>query len=81
MAQIKNYFNRWGKVRIIRTILAIILFIAYYYNRETLFLIVGIILSAQAIFNMKCPGGSCSTENKDIDKPTMEFKKYEPKKQ
>ena len=81
MGQIKNYFKNWGAARIIRIVLAIFLGIAFYYNHETLFLFVGIILTLQAVFNISCPGGSCNTSYTKQDKPVIKIDKYEPKKQ
>lgn len=80
MEQIKNYFRGWGISRIIRIVLAVSLGIAYYYNRETLFLFAGIVLALQAVFNVTCPGGSCSTTYSKKDKPVIETGKYEPDK-
>ena len=79
MKQNKNYFKDWGTGRIVRLILAVVLGITFYYDREYLFLFAGIILLVQAAFNISCPGGSCGTTYKSKDKPTMEFEKYEPK--
>lgn len=81
MKQIKDYFKAWNIARIIRIILAGTLFTAYYYNRESLFLFAEIVLSIQAVFNISCPGGSCSTGVDKNSKPIINFKKYEPKKQ
>jgi len=81
MEQIKNYFKDWGVTRIIRLVLAGALFIAYYYNRENFFLFVGIMLTAQAVFNISCPGGSCETSYKGEKKTDIEFKKFEPNKE
>jgi len=80
MEQIKNYFKNWGLSRIIRIVLAVSLGIAYYYNRETLFLFAGIVLALQAVFNITCPGGSCSTNYSKENKPVIKTEKYEPDK-
>ena len=80
MNRIKNYLSTWDVARFIRLGLAVALIIAFYYDRETLFLFAGIILAAQAVFNISCPGGSCGTKLSGEDKPVMKFKKYEPKK-
>ena len=80
MEPIKNYFKSWGLTRIIRLVLAVALGISYYYNRENIFLFFGIILTAQAIFNITCPGGSCETSNKSTKTTEINFEKYEPKK-
>jgi hypothetical protein len=80
MKQIKDYFKAWDIARIIRIVLAGALLIAYYYNRESLFLFAGIVLSVQAVFNISCPGGSCSTGVDKNTKPIVDVKKYEPEK-
>ena len=78
MERIKNYFKKWGTARIIRGILAVSLGIAFYYNRETLFLFAAIVLTFQAVFNISCPGGSCGTNYNESEKPTIKVDKYEP---
>jgi len=80
MKRIKDYFKGWKIARIIRLILAGALGIAYYYDRENLFLFVGIMLTAQAVFNISCPGGSCSTNYRSEEKAILKVKKYEPNK-
>ena len=80
MEKFKNYFKKWSIVRIIRAVLAGALLISFYYYREFFLLFIGIMLGAQAIFNISCPGGSCETTFKSEEKPKMEFEKYEPKK-
>ena len=80
MKQIKDYFKSWDVARIIRIALGVALFIAYYYNRETLFLFAGVVLSVQAVFNISCPGGSCSTGVDKNTKPIVDVKKHEPEK-
>jgi hypothetical protein len=79
MKQIKNYFKNWDSARIIRVVLAVSLGIAYYFNRETLFIFAAVVLSIQAIFNLSCPGGSCGTNYSKTEKPTIKIDKYEPK--
>ncbi|MFT3754237.1 MAG: hypothetical protein QM800_15635 [Paludibacter sp.] len=80
MKLLKNYFNAWNTSRIIRAILAASLFAAYYFDKETLFLFAGIILGLQAIFNISCPGGSCTTVSDKNAKPLIHVEKYEPNK-
>ena len=80
MKQIKNYFRSWGTTRIIRIVLAGLLGIAYYYNRETIYLFGGIILTIQAVFNITCPGGSCQTNDSKENKIIIKTEKYEPSK-
>lgn len=80
MEQIKNYFKNWGITRIIRLVLSVVLGVVFYYNHESLFLFVGIILAVQAVFNISCPGGSCETSNKTSKTTEINFEKYDPKK-
>jgi len=80
MKQIRNYFKDWGTTRIIRIILAVLLGIAYYYNRETIYLFGGIILTIQATFNITCPGGSCQTNYRKKTEIIVKTEKYEPYK-
>lgn len=81
MKLIKKYFFEWNIVRTIRIVLAIFLGISYYYNRELIYLFGALVLSAQAIFNISCPGGSCSTNYNKTSGPVIKTEKYEPKKQ
>jgi hypothetical protein len=80
MNQIKEIFNSWNTARIIRLVLACLLGAAYFSNKEPLYLFGGIILAVQAIFNISCPGGSCSTNYSKSEKPLIKTEKYEPKK-
>lgn len=80
MEQIKNYFKYWGATRFIRLVLSLALGIAFYYNREALYLFAGVILALLAVFNISCPGGSCSTTDSKADKPVIKTEKYEPTK-
>ena len=80
MEQIKNYFKGLGFTRIFRIVLAGVLGIAYYYNRESFYLFGAIILSLQAVFNITCPGGSCETPIHKDDKAIIKTEKYEPTK-
>jgi len=54
MERIKNYFRGWGISRIFRIVLAGAFGISYYYTRENIYLIVGIMFAIQAIFNLTC---------------------------
>ena len=81
MKLIKEYLSDWNIARIIRIVLAIFLGISYYYNRESIYLFGALVLSFQAIFNISCPGGSCSTNYAKTDSPVIKTEKYEPKKQ
>ena len=78
MEQIKNYFKAWGPTRIFRIVLAVVLGIAYYNNRESIYLFGAIILGSQAVFNITCPGGSCQTPIRKDDKAIIKTEKYDP---
>ena len=78
MKQIRDYFKNWGTSRIIRIVLAVLSGIAYFYNRETIYLFGGIILTVQAAFNITCPGGSCQTNNRKESEIIVKTEKYEP---
>ena len=80
MEQIKNQLKSWGPTRIFRLVLAGVLGIAYYYNRESIYLFGAIILGSQAVFNITCPGGSCETPNRKDVKAIVKTEKYEPTK-
>ena len=80
MKQIKNYFGNWGTSRIIRIVLAVLAGIAYYYDRETIYLFGAFILTIQAVFNITCPGGSCQTNMRKESKIIVKTEKYEPYK-
>ena len=80
MELIKNYFKGWRPTRIFRIVLAGVLGIAYYYNRESIYLFGAIILGSQAVFNITCPGGSCQTPIRKDDKAIIKTEKYEPTK-
>ena len=80
MKQIRNYFKSWGTSRIIRLVLAGLLGIAYFYNRETLYLFGTIVLTIQAVFNITCPGGSCGINISPDNKTIVKTEKYIPDK-
>lgn len=82
MEKIKNYFRAWDLGRIIRLVIGISLGIGYLSVGEQIYLLGGILFTAQAVFNMSCPGGTCATPaKKDENKTVMKFEKYEPNKQ
>ena len=79
MKQIKKLFKNWDASRVLKAILSGALLISYYYNRENFFLFFGLMLGVQAVFNIGCPGGSCSTSIGKDSKPIVKTEKYEPK--
>ena len=79
MEQIKNYFKSWNFTRLFQIVMAGSLFVSYLNNHESMYLVLGIVLSLQAIFNIGCLGGSCSTVTKTTDEPKIKTTKYEPK--
>lgn len=76
----KNYIAGWNFTRILRLVLAVALFGAFFSTKEQLYAVVGSFLGMQAILNMSCPGGNCATTAKPIQKQVMKFKKLELKK-
>jgi hypothetical protein len=76
----KNYIAQWNFTRLLRLLLAIALFGAFFSTKEQLYAVVGSFLGMQAILNMSCPGGNCETTPKPTQKQVMKFKKLELKK-
>jgi hypothetical protein len=80
MEAIKKYLAGWDLSRIIRLVLGVAMGIGYLSTKESLYLIGGLILTGQAVFNISCPGGACTTPMaKDDKKPVMTFEKLETK--
>ena len=79
MKTIRKYFKDWNVVRIIRLVLSLLLLGAYFNDRQPVFLMVSALLGMQAVLNISCPGGACSTTTKPTQKQVMNIKKYEPK--
>lgn len=77
---VKNYFAGWNFTRILRLVLAVALFGAFFSTKEQLYAVVGSFLGMQAILNLSCPGGNCETPAKTTQKQVMKFKKLELKK-
>ena len=80
MERIKKYMSGWDLSRIIRMVLAVILSIGYFSTKENIYLMGAIILGAQAIFNISCPGGSCSSPTNKEQEPIVKVKEYKPEK-
>lgn len=72
--------HNWSLSRILKGLVGISALISYFISHDDVYLLIGSVLSAQAIFNITCPGGACSTNNKHTDKPLVKIKKYEPNK-
>ena len=79
MKQIKKLFKNWDASRIFKMVLSAALLISYYYNRENFFLFMAIMFGIQAVFNIGCPGGSCSTSIDKNSKTIVKTEKYEAK--
>ncbi|MEI6752832.1 MAG: hypothetical protein WCK78_06665 [Paludibacter sp.] len=79
MKQIKAYLKDWNYIRILKLVLGLSILISYHYNNENLFLMIGTVLSIQAIFNLSCPGGSCNVSTDKDTKQIVKTEKYEPK--
>jgi hypothetical protein len=61
MNSFKKWFSEWDFARIVRTILTIVLTIAYFSTKEEMYLVGAIFLGVQAIFNIGCAGNACQT--------------------
>lgn len=81
MERIKKYFSSWDATRIFKLVFALVLSVIYFFTRENMYLFGGIMFLVQAVFNIGCPGGSCSTNVPKSNQPTVKVDKYEPKKQ
>ncbi|NDP22881.1 MAG: hypothetical protein GZ091_17655 [Paludibacter sp.] len=79
MEQIKKLFQNWDVSRVIRLVLAIAFGVGYLVSKESIYMFAAIFLGAQAVFNISCPGGSCSTTPVNEEKPIVKVEKYEPK--
>jgi hypothetical protein len=80
METIKRYFSAWDLSRIIRIVLGIAMGIGYLSTKENIYLVGAIVFTLQAVLNMGCFGGACSTNLPEPkDKPAMKIDKYEPK--
>ncbi len=81
METIKKYFTAWDFSRIIKLVIGLALLTGYFSTKESMYLIGAIFFSTQAVLNIGCPGGSCTTNvPKDDEKQVMKFDKYEPNK-
>lgn len=80
MERIKKYLSAWDVTRVVRLVLAGALAVGYFYNKETIYLMGASILGLQAILNISCPGGSCSTSTSKTSDPVIKVEKYDPKK-
>ncbi len=80
MDWVKNYITGWSFTRILRLVLAIALFGAFFSTKEQLYAVIGSFLGMQALLNLSCPGGNCETTVKPTQKQVMKFKKLELKK-
>lgn len=79
MERIKKYFSEWDATRIFKLVLGGAMALGYVSTKESIYLFGGIMFLTQAVFNIGCPGGSCSTSVPKSDKPIIKTDKYEPK--
>lgn len=80
MERIKKHFTDWNTGRVIRLVFAIALAAGYISTKEGIYLLGAVIFGLQVVFNMSCPGGSCSTTATGNKEPAIKVKKYEPGK-
>ncbi len=76
----KTYIAGWNFTRLLRLLLAMALFGAFFSTKEQLYAVAGSFLGMQALLNLSCPGGSCAPAAKPTQKQVMKFKKLELKK-
>ncbi|OIP84798.1 MAG: hypothetical protein AUK44_01465 [Porphyromonadaceae bacterium CG2_30_38_12] len=80
--QIKKYFSIWDFARIVKLILGGGLLVAYFSTKESMYLVGSLFFSAQAVFNIGCPGGSCAAPtSKSSQKKIMNIESYQPSKE
>ena len=79
MEQIKKYFKSWTFPRLFQIILGGFMFASYLNNHESMYLVLGIVLCIQAVFNLGCFGGNCSVAPKSNEEPKIKTTKYESK--
>lgn len=79
MNKIKMYFLKWDFSRYFRLAMAMLMFVGYFSTSEKLYVVAGLFLMAQAIFNFGCMGGACSAPvAKSSEKQVMKFEEYKP---
>ncbi len=79
MNSIKKYFSQWDFTRYFKLGLGVVMIIGYFSTNENLYLIGAVFLSIQAILNIGCVGGACSTRvPQNEEKTGMKFEKYNP---
>lgn len=81
MERIKKYVTEWDVIRIFKLVFGGAMVMGYYSTKESIYLFGAIMFLTQAVFNIGCAGGSCSTNVKKPDQPIIKVDKYEPKKQ
>ncbi len=78
---IKKYLTAWDFARIVKLVFGGLLIIGYFSTSDNMYLFGSLFFMVQAIFNIGCPGGSCSTNApRNNDQQVMKFDKYEPNK-
>jgi hypothetical protein len=82
MEIIKKYFKAWDLSRIVRMGIGVSLMLGYFSTKESIYIMGGLIFMVQAVLNIGCPGGTCTTNTPaEKDKQVMKFDKYEPNKE
>jgi len=81
METIKKLLTSWDTARIIKALATVLLLIGYLTTKESLYLVGSIFFGFQALLNIGCPGGACSTNiPDDKNKQVMKFDQYKPNK-
>ena len=76
MKKIKDLFQDWNSRRTIQVIFGIIMVLSYLNNPEPIFLFGALFFTIQAIFNIGCAGGSCTTNSVNPNAPLIKTEKY-----
>lgn len=82
MKSLKAYFKRWDFTRYFRLGISLVLIFGYFATSESMYLFGSLFFAVQAVFNVGCMGGNCSTHVPvKEDKKVMEIETYTPSKE
>ena len=57
----------WGWIRFARLVFSLYLLFKAYYIDETIYYIIGAVLLYQALFNIKCLTGTCTSDSCNVE--------------
>lgn len=77
MNRIKRYFSTWDSARYLRLILGIIFGLAYVFDGQGFYLLLGVFFLVQAAMNIGCgcSTGNCNTDIKKDKETQFHFEK------